>query len=448
MESKVQTAENVLIPNLKFSLKPTADYITSRRSVTYGVDGSNIYTATSGSKVVKFRINGDQWLDPSTLMVQFDIVNKDTGLKNLRPLAVHGFFKRARLMCRGVVLDDIMDYNRVHELDEMFKPYEVRKNERAMGMGFSVPIESLYDEDKFQGIKGDQKMTVMFKPIFGLFKQTNYIPLRYCPLEIELELVSNPLEPIVEPDEAESSAFKSANTSVLWELQNFSIKTDVVTLDNNLDNQFVELVSGKNNDSLNIAYETYISSFQTNTSNPTQINVSRGLSKLNKIFVSLWKEIETGVGHERDNATTRNTFYNKNWNNFWSPMAGDDLTTAITNDSDLELKKLQIQIGSHLIPQYPISSHCEAYYQLQKSLPHADYMHSINIDGKSFRNNKFVVGISTEKALNVDHTGISTHNSLMTTHLNVKGLQPDAVHTVLQAQYILEISDTGIHITD
>ena len=36
----------------------------------------------------------------------------------------------------------------------------------------------------------DQR-TVLFKPILGILDQGKLIPLRYCPLQIELELVSN-----------------------------------------------------------------------------------------------------------------------------------------------------------------------------------------------------------------------------------------------------------------
>ena len=31
---------------------------------------------------------------------------------------------------------------------------------------------------------------VLFKPLFGLFNQEKLIPLRYCPIQIELELIN------------------------------------------------------------------------------------------------------------------------------------------------------------------------------------------------------------------------------------------------------------------
>ena len=36
-----------------------------------------------------------------------------------------------------------------------------------------------------------QSRRVVFKPMFGLLNQEKLIPLRFCPLQIELELVTN-----------------------------------------------------------------------------------------------------------------------------------------------------------------------------------------------------------------------------------------------------------------
>jgi len=74
------------------------------------------------------------------------------------------------------------------------------------------------------------------------------------------------------------------------------MKVDLCTLDNALGNNYVtHLLSGE---SLNIVYNTFISNIQTILSGDTQINVSRSLSKLKSVFVTL----------ERDFAGARVTF--------------------------------------------------------------------------------------------------------------------------------------------
>ena len=60
----------------------------------------------------------------------------------------------------------------------------------------------------------------MFQLLSGIFQQTKYLPLRYAPLEIELEL-ADVLDPIVSvfKDEANpGDVFKESNTSTLWKI--------------------------------------------------------------------------------------------------------------------------------------------------------------------------------------------------------------------------------------
>ena len=39
------------------------------------------------------------------------------------------------------------------------------------------------------GVAGGQAVSVLFKPLSGLFSQIKYIPLRYCPLILDFEVV-------------------------------------------------------------------------------------------------------------------------------------------------------------------------------------------------------------------------------------------------------------------
>ena len=219
------------------------------------------------------------------------------------------------------------------------------------------------------------------------------------------------------------------------------VKMDLCTLDNALDNSYVNhLLGGK---SLNIVYNTFISSLQTVVSADTQINVSRSLSKMKSVFMTLDKDIAGGSG--------RAVYYNKQFNNFWSPLAGQGTTATTTHNDNLEIRHLQLQIGSKLFPEYPIKSHAEAFYSLRKALGvQSNALHSIDIDGNSYRNNKFIVGFDTEKLLGLSFTGMNTRNNLMTVHLKtVTGdNQASRMHICLLAEQILEIGDVGCMVYD
>ena len=139
-----------------------------------------------------------------------------------------------------------------------------RDNEDAQSFGYQFDDDSTqrraststgvigtaYDNASIPGFQ--TKMVVGFKPMLGLFNQFKYIPLKACPLVLELELVSNFTDCIVEPgisgdfpaSEAAPNDFK--NTSGQFELNNCFLQCDVVSLDNDLHNKYVaHLLDGK-----------------------------------------------------------------------------------------------------------------------------------------------------------------------------------------------------------
>ena len=214
--------------------------------------------------------------------------------------------------------------------------------------------------------------------------QSKYLPLRYAPIEIELSL-SDATEPVVSE---QLGNFTTANTSFLYNIENCMFKCDVCTLDNALDNTYVShLLSGR---SLNIVYNTFISNIQTILSNDSQVNVSRSVSKLKSIFLSLEKDFVAG--------SDRKKFSSRHWNNLYSPMAVDTNTAYTTHREAFEIENIQFQVGAFLMPQYPIRSHAECYYSLKKSSGiAANSLHGIDMDGNESRNDKFIVCIDCEK---------------------------------------------------
>ena len=314
VEAMANSVEDVLVDGLSFKLRPGASYINERKSVTFHPQGSNIYSA-NGTKLIKILVSGDAWMDPSTFRVQFDLVNTNaTLLKLLRPLGDPGsFFRRMRVLCNGQIVEDIDNYNRVEAMFSCFASEDSLKNVDAEGFGQRwdrrYATETGYDQHTLFGIYGGQSQTVLFKPLSGLLNQPKYLPLRYCPLTIELELVSNGGDPII--SDLTGAQFTGDNTSVAWQIQNVQVKADLCTLDNAWDNSYAEhLLSGK---ALPINYNTFISQMQSilsgvNGQQKVRLNVTRALSRLKSVFITLFKPLE---------AVERGA---KEWNIFYSPM--------------------------------------------------------------------------------------------------------------------------------
>ena len=170
------------------------------------------------------------------------------------------------------------------------------------------------------------------------------------PIEIELELADNDA-PIIT---CVNTLYTAANTSVSWRIQNCQIKCDIRSLNNSLDNSYVNHVLRGN--TLKLVYGNYISSIQTITSAGAQVNVSRSLTYLRSVFMSLDKTF----------TEARIQWCSQSWNTFYSTMLGNRDGPSNIKDTDNEIQHLQLMVGSKMYPEYPIGSHAECFYNLRQ----------------------------------------------------------------------------------
>ena len=79
--------------------------------------------------------------------------------------------------------------------------------------------DDTYTPANFSGIFYSQAQTVLRKPLFGILNQPKYLPIRYSPITIELELVNDMKEPII----PQLGSFTNLNTAVLWQIVNVQL---------------------------------------------------------------------------------------------------------------------------------------------------------------------------------------------------------------------------------
>ena len=119
----------------------------------------------------------------------------------------------------------------------------------------------------------------MFQTVMWYFIRPKFIPLMWCPITLELEIVSNSADAVVEP--IGGGTFDNNNASASWSMQERLIG-DIVTLDNGLQNSYAQhVLSGK---SLPINYSTYISILQAITPPTINVSVTRSVSRLKSVF--------------------------------------------------------------------------------------------------------------------------------------------------------------------
>ena len=243
-------------------------------------------------------------------------------------------------MCGGTVVEDIDQYNRVHEMlsvlsgkfnrdmddvssvskrwdsDEVYNAISnnlldatdnANPPEFVVGnlppLGFANPVTQDNANDLVTNIDNsiqarneqlernarklgliwkldaEAHKTVSTKLAFGLLHQPKWIPLRYAPLTLELELVNNFTDVCVAPYASGTlSRFPEAITSASWQISQVEVKCDVCTLDNALENSYEAHLLDKG--TLPINYNTYINQTQNITGQTDiAINVSRAISR-------------------------------------------------------------------------------------------------------------------------------------------------------------------------
>ena len=268
---------------------------------------------------------------------------------------------------------------------------------------------------------------MVFKPLFGLFEQDKLTPLRYAPLVIELELVNN----------ASDALLSALSYSQQWNITDTQCKCDLLTLDNSLDNEYAShLLSGK---SLPINFATWSHTNQsTGNDKNFSANIHRALSRLKSIFITL---------------NSADTESHKTVNNFYHPMAtvGGDAFNG--NPYEIEDEhSVQIQIGSKVVPEYPISSVTEAIYQLNQLVGRKTHIY-----GRWYWTHRYIVGLDLEKISGAGFTGMSTKTGEQLTinfkdcgssNADVANSIPTRMFCALHYDCVLNIQDSGVQVLD
>ena len=361
-------------------------------------------------------------------------------------------------MAGGTVIEDIDQYARTHQMFHTLVSPVKRQNDTIEGFGVEgdilrcrgahpdgFPIQTPLN---YRGIPKGGAMSVLFKPLSGLFAQAKYIPLRYCPLILEFEIVNNVNDPVIYSDDATSTSaadFTHSNSSNEWMISQVQLKCDLVTLDNGLENEYAaHLVSGK---SLPLNYDTYISQMQTISDFTYSCNITRSLTRLKSVFVNFDGQ---GLGETVPGSlASSGAEMRKDFNDFYHP-SGDWQNQF--QDKEIEF---QIQIGSKLYPEYPIRSVQEAFTQLVKCLGiNNSAFHGVDIYPLEYRSHKFIIGIDTEKILEAGFTGINTKaGDLMVIKVKqASGIAQinlcNKMYITLHSDQILNIRDSGVEVFD
>eukprot|EP00438_Fugacium_kawagutii_P035295 Skav215243 [mRNA] locus=scaffold811:129577:132292:+ [translate_table: standard] len=500
-------------------------YITSRRFVNFFPSGSNVYAPNQGNKNIRFNLSADDntYIDLSSIRVFGTLQNTDTDQKKfLRPLAgLHAFFQRYQLNVAGQQVQDIIEYNRHCELYECLKPKNVRDmddiesganprwdsdfHDYATGLDVFLQPKTDGDTDgagvvtvttggdhnefgrnnknytrhSLTGIPGNQgKARFSHKPCCGLLNSNYYIPLRYAPLELQFQIVSDGNEPIVVPtdgaggkDDTKGYYFTTGDVSTSWELNNVFIRAEVISLDNTVNNNIVKhLLDGQSLKLVFPMYHTITQSFNAG-GGEINMNIVKSSSKLTGAFITLYRNIRTGDGltdaGEFQGRYLPDNYVYKRWNYFYNPMINKRINNSgLANTDALKgegfqswSKNLSWQIqlsNSQKYPEFEAQSLSETFYFLRRAIHYMnENQDSLSFSYRQYRENKFIIGMSFEKMADVNFTG---YNSKMSgiTNFKIKGTegalpadeQIQEIFCHLISEAVLELRESGAVVFD
>eukprot|EP00438_Fugacium_kawagutii_P013146 Skav233650 [mRNA] locus=scaffold2779:835808:838988:+ [translate_table: standard] len=512
-------SSDTMINALNFGLPETSQYITSRRFVNFFPSGSNVYAPNQGNKNIRFNLSADDnnYIDLSSIRVFATLQNTDADQTHfLRPLAgLHSFFQRYMLNVAGQQVQDIIEYNRHCELYECLKPKTVRDmddiesganprwdadfHDYANGLDvFLQPltasvdantaggvvvytdgdhnewgrVDKRYTRHSLTGIAGaNGKVRLSHKPCCGLLNSNYYIPLRYAPLELQFQIVSDGNEPIVVPQGAganqtdkEGYYFRDGDTSTSWELNNVFIRAEIIQLDNTVNNNIVKhLLDGQSLKLVFPMYHTITQSFNAG-GGEINMNIVKSSSKLTGAFITLYRTPRTGTFDAR---YLPDNYVYKRWNYMYNPMINKRISNSgLANTDALRgegfqawSKNLSWQIqlsNSQKYPEFESQSLAETFYYLRRAIHYMnENQDSLSFSYKQYRENKFIIGMSFEKMADVNFTG---YNSKMSgiTNFKIKGtdaplpadeaIQELFVHLITES--VLELREAGAVVYD
>jgi len=435
MQHSLSANRAPLLESLNFSQPPSSSYVVQRRQTSSLPTGAGPYEY-EGSRVCRVQIaSSDEWLDPSSVSIQLKIRNPASYDQSFKVPDAASFITRMKIIAAGQVVEDIQHYNRVHNMFRRLSPSEV--NHMTGSTSFDFKNLYMYNDLEDHGsfvLQANTTWTVSFKPLLsGLLNANRYIPLRWCPLCIELTFAP-PVEVMYTPQ------------TEAYEITAVSIKHDCVMLDTAVQNQLSRAIL--EGEGLTIAYpqlHTIFSIFGPASTSKTytsvKVAIQRAFTRLSAAFVTFGKTSGTAV--------------------YKSLYPRDEFLTALENRADDTARGLPIndsmaiswqwQLGGRKYPEAPVDSVTESFDILTKAVnAHAQSLKGFNLGGRAYVEEQFILGQNFQRTIGQPFSGTSTRGGeTLTLSLDKVDLQKvQCCWVTLVADAILEIADRAVTFID
>ena len=462
MESHLAAnTQDSLIQGLSYSLPNAAEYILARTNVTYFPQGGNSYAPT-GVRLIRFQLaDNTQFLDPHSIRLMFTLTNNaaagGAALQLKGPPMV--LFQRARILCNGVVVEDIMYANRMYMMLYAMNPQ--RRNASNLlewsWQSENPPIagNTAAQEEVYSTIAATASKRFMGELPFGLFKQPLYLMLKACPITIELEICQDPEEALCTTIAAAGAAaplpaYEALARSTAFTLSDVQIKADTCTVSQDLVERYSQhLLSGK---PLPIPFSSFITQMQALTGQASfNVQVARAFSRLKGVWFNFYRTPVAEAGNIMSGPAISSLGVS---NYFYYPPPGGSAITPVALTTANDTLQWQLLIGSKTWPTYPVRGVAETAYRLRCNLDEAQHG-DLDIKLSDYVSTKFIAALDVEKAAvgpgaGASFTGVSTRGGeqLLLDIKNWNGLVPHRIYVTCHYDAILNLRAEGVEMLD
>ena len=473
MRGITEVATDVLVPGLKYWLPESSSYVLDRKFCTYYPQGSNIYSPTTGTRLIRFVVSdATQFLDLNSIRLAFTLRNKPATVGPNQPMLPTGhpglcWFQRLKVYIGGTLCEDIQYYNRVASMMRLMKPPDRLWSESNMLLG---QTSDWLAEDGNNGernwragfaagprnfrIAANTSQTLITDLWCGLTNSHYLLPGRF-PVTFELELVGNAGQccapgalavGAAEGQDEDNPGLYSQD----FEISNVRLLVDCVTTDVTIHNELTQsLEQGKPLQLAISSWSTTMHSLVGIDPSPNQsweVTLSRAFNRIRDCYWTF----------DQDNRGVVNT--ESSWFMCWhgkgsKNIFGSNHTYRIPNGEGF---RFELQCGAKKWPEHPIQSLRECFYHLTKTLSFGTHNSGCSIVPSEYPAVQFIQSIDTEKLFSgpsggyVRFTGLDTTAQGDTLRASWQGVRvsgdwvPQRLFWTIHYDIVIELRNAGV----
>ena len=366
-------------PMLAYELPAPSTAVVERKQHCRAYPSSASTLSLAGTRTVRIRLGGEGFIDPTSVRLQYTIVN---GGAWMRPYTgPWGVWGTVRLLSGGCELDHVYDYGRFHQqyFFNQLSMAEQWGSAAVEGMHMSAPATSANAQPRVGEINGGSSFTCMHKLGLSLFSSGKLIPVKFAPLEVELTL-RDTITDWLNPGNSGSTSFSLADVQILYDSMELDEAVQNALFSSLLKNRVLSIPTVH-------AHQMVFPIAAGSTS--ISFSAVRAFSRLSQVWLTFRK-----TGPRSTEFICPGPL----------PGIGDSSdTTSLKNEA---VPQVRLSIGPMNLPNpSPVSTMAEYYYLMTKSLGY-----SPNITRYGFEKEAFTICFDLKKLPHDILTSISTRS--------------------------------------